>query len=97
MWLDKYPRRVPVIVRPAPGYNLPSLKKSKILVHDTLMFSGLISLIRSRIDLKRNEALFFMIENTLPKMSSTMGELYTEHCERGDILEIVYRKESTFG
>lgn len=97
MWLDKYPRRVPLIVCPAPGYNLPALKKSKILVHDTLMFSGLISLIRSRIALKDTEALFFMIDNTLPKMSSTMGELYSEHRERGEILEIVYRKESTFG
>ena len=72
----KYPNRVPVIVEKAPKARLGDLDKKKYLVPSDLTVSQFYFLIRKRISLRPEDALFFFVNNTFPPTSATMGALY---------------------
>ncbi|VDL94793.1 unnamed protein product [Schistocephalus solidus] len=73
----KYPSSVPVIVEKSPRARVPTLDKNKYLVPSDLTVGQFYFLIRKRIQLKPEQALFFFVENTIPPTSATMGALYS--------------------
>ena len=54
-------------------------------------------LIRKRIQLRPEDALFFFVNNVIPPTSATMGQLYQEHHEEDFFLYIAYSDESVYG
>merc|ERR1712112_814101 len=82
----KYPDRVPVIV-----------EKKKHLVPSDLTVGQFYFLIRKRIHLRPEDALFFFVNNVIPPTSATMGALYQEHHEEDFFLYIAYSDESVYG
>ncbi|KAH8367734.1 hypothetical protein KR084_002164 [Drosophila pseudotakahashii] len=78
----KYPDRVPVIVEKAPKARIGDLDKKKYLVPSDLTVGQFYFLIRKRIHLRPEDALFFFVNNVIPPTSATMGSLYqvTNHC-----------------
>jgi len=93
----KYPDRVPVIVERAPKAKLEELDKKKYLVPSDLTVGQFYYLIRKRIHLKSDEALFFFVNNVIPPTSATMGALYQEHHEDDNFIYIAYSDESVYG
>lgn len=77
----KYPDRVPVIVEKAPKARVPDLDKRKYLVPSDLTVGQFYFLIRKRIHLRPEDALFFFVNNTIPPTSATMGQLYEDNHE----------------
>jgi len=77
----KYPDRVPVIVEKAPKARVGDLDKKKYLVPSDLTVGQFYFLIRKRIHLRPEDALFFFVNNVIPPTSATMGSLYQEHHE----------------
>jgi len=77
----KYPDRVPVIVEKAPKARIGDLDKKKYLVPSDLTVGQFYFLIRKRIHLRAEDALFFFVNNVIPPTSATMGLLYQEHHE----------------
>uniref|UniRef100_A0A672F3K7 GABA(A) receptor-associated protein b n=1 Tax=Salarias fasciatus TaxID=181472 RepID=A0A672F3K7_SALFA len=74
----KYPDRVPVIVEKAPKARIGDLDKKKYLVPSDLTVGQFYFLIRKRIHLRAEDALFFFVNNVIPPTSATMGALYQE-------------------
>nr|CAD7262188.1 unnamed protein product [Timema shepardi] len=88
----KYPERVPVrgdltkalnnpfsfavIVEKAPKARIGDLDKKKYLVPSDLTVGQFYFLIRKRIHLRPEDALFFFVNNVIPPTSATMGSLY---------------------
>uniref|UniRef100_A0AAQ4PG62 GABA(A) receptor-associated protein b n=1 Tax=Gasterosteus aculeatus aculeatus TaxID=481459 RepID=A0AAQ4PG62_GASAC len=72
----KYPDRVPVIVEKAPKARIGDLDKKKYLVPSDLTVGQFYFLIRKRIHLRAEDALFFFVNNVIPPTSATMGLLY---------------------
>uniref|UniRef100_A0A8C2BMS3 Gamma-aminobutyric acid receptor-associated protein n=1 Tax=Cyprinus carpio TaxID=7962 RepID=A0A8C2BMS3_CYPCA len=72
----KYPDRVPVIVEKAPKARIGDLDKKKYLVPSDLTVGQFYFLIRKRIHLRAEDALFFFVNNVIPPTSATMGQLY---------------------
>merc|ERR1712088_304733 len=93
----KYPNRVPVIVEKAPKARLGDLDKKKYLVPSDLTVGQFYFLIRKRISLRPEDALFFFVNNVIPPTSATMGSLYQEHHEEDFFLYIAYSDESVYG
>ncbi|BHF79901.1 hypothetical protein AAHC03_019118 [Spirometra sp. Aus1] len=93
----KYPSCVPVIVEKSPRARVPTLDKNKYLVPSDLTVGQFYFLIRKRIQLKPEQALFFFVENTIPPTSATMGALYSEYGEHDHFLYIAYSDESIYG
>ncbi|XP_032002262.2 gamma-aminobutyric acid receptor-associated protein-like 3 [Hylobates moloch] len=82
----KYPDRVPVIVEKAAKARVPDLDKRKYLVPSDLTDGQFYFLIRKRIHLRPEDALFFFVNNTIPPTSATMGQLYEDSHEEDDFL-----------
>ncbi|KAK4303391.1 hypothetical protein Pmani_024587 [Petrolisthes manimaculis] len=93
----KYPDRVPVIVEKAPKARIGDLDKKKYLVPSDLTVGQFYFLIRKRIHLRPEDALFFFVNNVIPPTSATMGSLYQEHHEEDYFLYIAYSDESVYG
>lgn len=60
----------------SPRANVPNLDRNKYLVPIDLTVGQFYYLIRKRIELKPEQALFFFVDNTIPPTSATMGALY---------------------
>lgn len=93
----KYPDRIPVIVEKAPKARIGELDKKKYLVPSDLTVGQFYFLIRKRIHLRPEDALFFFVNNCIPPTSYTMGALYQEHHEEDYFLYIAFSDESVYG
>lgn len=93
----KYPDRVPVIVEKAPKTHIGDLDKRKYLVPSDLTVGQFYFLIRKRIHLRPEDALFFFVNNIIPSTSTTMGTLYNDHHEEDFFLYVAYSDENVYG
>ena len=79
---EKFPGRIPVIVeRAANAKTIPLIDKNKFLVPADLTLSQFIYVIRKRLVLPPEQALFLFVGNTLSTTSVLMKELYSKHKE----------------
>jgi len=65
-----------VIVEKSPKARVADLDKKKYLVPSDLTVGQFYFLIRKRIHLRPEDALFFFVNNVIPPTSATMGTLY---------------------
>lgn len=65
-----------VIVEKAPKSRIGELDKKKYLVPSDLTVGQFYFLIRKRVHLRPEDALFFFVNNVIPPTSATMGSLY---------------------
>jgi GABA(A) receptor-associated protein len=95
--LLKYPDRIPVIVEKSEHSSIQDLDKKKYLCPRDLSVGQFIYVLRKRIKLKPEEAIFIFVEGTLPPTSSLMSTIYDKY--KGDdlFLTLEYSGESTFG
>lgn len=95
--LSKYPDRIPIIVEPAAGTDLV-LDKFKYLVPAGLSVGQLIYVIRKRLKLDAEKAIFlFTCRNTLPPTSATLSQLYNELADDDKFIYFTVSTENTFG
>ena len=75
------------------------LKNTQFLVESDLTFRQFFCLVRKTYatNIKSNEAMFCMVNNTLPPNSTLLSELYARESEADGVLYIYIKKESTFG
>jgi len=93
----KHPDRCSVIVGRAEGSDIPDVDKHKYLVPRDLTVGQFVHVIRKRLDLPPEKALFLFCNKILPVASWTMGELYDRHKDHDNFLYISYASENTFG
>lgn len=95
--LQKYPTKVPVIMESAREKEFSVCDKHKFMVPRSLPMSHMMSSIRRTQEVTSKQAIFLLINNTVPKMNSSIGEIYDENKADDLLLYIKYMKESTFG
>lgn len=93
----KYPTRVPVIVQRVAGNDIPLIDKAKFLTPHDLTVAQFHFVIRKRLKLSADQAIFLFVNNTLPAASATMSQLYKEHASSDNFLYLDYSGESVFG
>lgn len=95
----KYPDRVPVLCyRAKKCTSVPEIDKHKYLVPNDLTVGQFLYVIRKRIKLAPEQALFFFVNNTMPSTSMTMSHLYKEQKNPKTLFcDIEYSAENTFG
>jgi GABA(A) receptor-associated protein len=95
--MTKYPDRIPVIVEKAKGSDVPEIDKCKFLIPKDLSISQFVYVIRKRVKLQPEKAIFLFCNNTIPNSSALISTIYDEFkCEDG-FLYINYSTENTFG
>lgn len=93
----KYPDRIPVIVNKSKNSNAPDLDKHKYLVPIDLTLGQFIYVIRKRMEISPEQAIFVFCKDTLPPTSMIMEELYNGYKNSNEFLELTYNIENTFG
>lgn len=94
---SKYPDRIPVVVEKAPRSAIQDIDKRKFLVPSDLTVAQFMYIIRKRIQLPPEKAMFLFVNKVLPATSATMGAIYEEHKDEDGFLYIAYSGENTFG
>lgn len=94
---EKYPDRIPVIVERADSSTIQDIDKKKYLVPNDLTLGQFIYVIRKRIKLNPEEALFVFVNNRLPATSELMSQIYKNYKSDCGFLYLEYAGENTFG
>jgi len=93
----KYPDRIPVIAEKAEKTDIPDIDKKKYLVPSDLTMGQFVYVIRKRIKLPADQAIFLFVANSLPPAAALMAQVYAEHADSDGFLYVTYSGESTFG
>lgn len=94
---DKYPDRIPVIVEKADKSDISDIDKKKYLVPSDLTVGQFVYVIRKRIKLSPEKAIFIFVKNILPPTAALMSSIYEDHRDEDGFLYITYSGENTFG
>ncbi|KAK2918274.1 hypothetical protein Q8A73_005020 [Channa argus] len=94
---NKYPDRVPVIVEKVSGSQIVDIDKRKYLVPSDITVAQFMWIIRKRIQLPSEKAIFLFVDKTVPQSSLTMGQLYDKEKDEDGFLYVAYSGENTFG
>jgi GABA(A) receptor-associated protein len=96
---ERFPDRVPVICESAGGRGstTPTLDKNRFLVPQDLTVSQLVYVLRKRLCLPADQALFLYCGGTLPPTTLLVRELYSAWRDPDGFLYIQYAGEAAFG
>ncbi|GMH07178.1 hypothetical protein Nepgr_009018 [Nepenthes gracilis] len=94
---EKYPDRIPVIVERAEKTDIPDIDKKKYLVPADLTVGQFVYVVRKRIKLSPEKAIFIFVKNILPPTAAMMSAIYEENKDEDGFLYMTYSGENTFG
>lgn len=94
---QKYTGRIPVICEKVDKSDIASIDKRKYLVPADLSVGQFVYVIRKRIKLEAEKAIFIFVNDVLPPASALMSTIYEEHKDKDGFLYITYSGENTFG
>merc|ERR1719231_781100 len=94
---SKYPDRIAVICEKAKNSSIPDIDKKKYLVPADLTVGQFVYVIRKRIKMSSEKAIFIFINNVLPPTAALMSSIYEDQKDEDGFLYITYSGENTFG
>ena len=96
--LNKYPDRIPVICEKLEkNRSLQEIDKHKYLVPSDLTMGQFVYVIRKRLRLPAEKAIFLFVNGTISTNSARILEVYHKHRDKDGFLYIKYSDENTFG
>ena len=95
--MEKYPDRRPIIVEKDFRSDVKEIDKKKYLVPVDLTIGQFIYVIRKRIDLSPEKAMYMFINNVMPPTNALISSMYDQYKGEDGFLMIVYSSENTFG
>ncbi|TPX32419.1 hypothetical protein SmJEL517_g04466 [Synchytrium microbalum] len=98
--LASYPSRIPIIVEKSSARSsspLADLDKRKFLCPGEITVGQFQAVLRKRLKLNADTALFLYVKNVLPPVSAELSHVYQDHKDADGFLYVVYAGESTFG
>ena len=93
----KYPERIPVIIEKSISSDVVDIDKNKYLAPEDLTLGQFMYIIRRRMKLPPEKALFIFVQNHIPIQSTMLKTLYTEYQDKDGFLYMNYAGENTFG
>jgi len=97
--LSKYPDRIPIICEPNPirTNTLPMIDKNKYLVPTDLTVGQFLFVIRKRLKMHAEQALYLFVGGSIPPTSELIQSLYYSNRDADGFLYFTYNCENTFG
>ncbi len=96
--INKYPDRIPVICEKSQNASkTPDIDKTKYLVPFDLTIGQFMYVIRKRLKLPAEQAIFFFINGMIPASSHLINQVYNTYKDEDGFLYISYSCENTFG
>ena len=97
--LSKYPDRVPIICERSliSTHDCPVIDKRKYLVPRTYTMGEFLFVIRKRLKLPPEKAIFLFVNDIIPSTTSVIGIVYQTYKDADGYLYMSYSQENTFG
>lgn len=95
--LTKYPDRIPIICERNYRSNVQDIDKKKYLVPGDLTCGQFVYVIRKRLCLRAEKAIFLFINGIIPSSNQNLASVYHEHKDLDGFLYITYSDENVFG
>jgi GABA(A) receptor-associated protein len=95
--IQKYPDRIPVIVEKQETSDIGDIDKNKYLVPCDLTMGQFVYVIRKRMKMPPEKAIFIFVNNEIPMQSTPISSVYDESKDTDGFLYIKYAGENTFG
>lgn len=95
--LERFSDRLPVICEKAENSDIQEIDKRKYLVPGDLSVGQFVYVIRKRIKLPSEKAIFIFINDILPPTAALLSSMYEEHKDEDGFLYMLYSGENTFG
>lgn len=94
----KYPDRIPLLVFKDKKSSLSQLNRYKYLIPADLTLAQFMQVIRKKIKLAPEKAIFIFTENNkLVKMSEPLYSIHKQYQNKDGFLYLTYYEENTFG
>lgn len=77
--------------------DIPDIDKKKYLVPADLTVGQFVYVVRKRIKLSAEKAIFIFVKNILPPTAAMMSAIYEENKDEDGFLYMTYSGENTFG
>ncbi|EAZ63823.1 Autophagy-related protein 8 precursor (Autophagy-related ubiquitin-like modifier ATG8) [Scheffersomyces stipitis CBS 6054] len=94
---QRFKDRVPVICEKVENSDIPEIDKRKYLVPVDLSVGQFVYVIRKRIKLPSEKAIFIFVNDILPPTAALISTIYEEHKDEDGFLYVLYSGENTFG
>ncbi|KAK2867882.1 hypothetical protein FQN49_003371 [Arthroderma sp. PD_2] len=94
---SRYRDSIPIVCEKALGSHIPRLEKQKYLVPADLTIGNFLHVLRTRLKLPSDKAMFVFINEQIPPTAALMGALHTEQQDEDGFLYLTYAAENTFG
>jgi len=96
--LQRFADRIPIIVeKKSTSKKAPLIDKRKFLAPSSLTLAQLIFVIRRRLKLTPEEAIFVFVNGKLVQPNTTLSACYAENKDEDGFLYVTYDFENTFG
>lgn len=97
--LNRYPDRVPIICEKnrTASKGCPEIDKKKYLVPRDLNMGQFLYVVRKRLKLDPEKAVFLFVGNSLPPSSATINQIYNYNKDQDGFLYVTYALENVFG
>lgn len=93
----KYPDRIPIICERSPTSDCPLVAKKKYLVPHHFTIGQFMFVLRKRMKLPSEKAIFLFINTTIYHSSNLLSSIYEMNKDADGFLYITYTSENTFG
>jgi GABA(A) receptor-associated protein len=97
--IKKYPDRIPIICErsTSSGNDCPQIDKKKFLVPYDFTIGQFLFMIRKRMQLPPEKALFLFVNNVFYNSYQLLSNIYETEKDEDGFLYIIYASENTFG
>ena len=94
----KHPDKIPIICEKDEKSKLKNIQQKKYLIEKTLSLPQFSTIIRKKLELGENDALYFLVNGKI-SISGTisMAEVYKNYKEKDGFLYIAYASQETWG
>lgn len=86
-----------MIVEKAEKSDIPDIDKKKYLVPADLTVGQFVYVVRKRVNLSPEKAIFVFVKNILPPTAALMSTIYEENKDEDGFLYMTYSGENVFG
>jgi GABA(A) receptor-associated protein len=97
--IKQFPDRIPIIceISTVSNNNYPKLDKNKYLVPSNFTLGQFIFIIRKRLELPPEKAIFLFINDQIYNSTKILSNIYEFNKDQDGFLYITYTFENTFG
>ncbi|KAH9586681.1 Autophagy protein Atg8 ubiquitin-like [Trypanosoma melophagium] len=88
---------LPVVCEKVNDSDIGDLDKGKFLVPSDLTVGQFAMVLRKRVQLSAEEAIFLFVGGAVPPVTAQMSDLYAKYKDEDGFLYIKYSGEATFG